>query len=92
MINQTIKRAQFVQPKPKIIALQTIIPRMGTRGTSGVVNCLFISGFFTRKIHTPAQTSIKANKVPILVISPTISPGTKAANKPTNTKNIQFDL
>src|SRR6266487_6284185 len=74
------------------MAPQTKMPRIGTKGTNGVLNCLCISGFFTLSIHIPAHTSMNANKVPMLVISPTISPGTNAAKDPTNKKNIQFDL
>ena len=92
MISQTINRDQFGQPKPNTIAAQTIIPNIGTNGTSGVLNPRFASGSVLRMIITPAQTSMNANNVPILVMSPTISPGTKAANKPTNTNKIILDL
>src|SRR5665647_221453 len=87
-----ISLAQFVQPSPKIIAPQTIIPKVETSPTAGTLNSLLISGCFFLMIQTPAHTRIKANKVPMLVISPTISPGIKDAKQPTNTKNIRFDL
>ena len=90
--NHPNNRNQFVQPNPKIIAAQTIIPKMGTKGTKGVLNSLCNSGLVFRKIITAAQTKIKANKVPILVMSPTISPGTKAANAPTRIKIIRLAL
>ena len=35
---------------------------------------------------------MNANKVPMLVISPTTSPGMKAANAPVNTKKRRFDF
>ncbi len=54
------------------MAPQTNIPSIGTNGTQGVLNSLFISGLVLRKTITATQTSIKANKVPILVMSPTI--------------------
>src|SRR3954451_13303778 len=92
MISHTINRAQFVQPKPKIMAVQTTIPTVAVKGTAGVLNWRCASGFFTRIIHTPAHTSIKANSVPILVISPTTSAGINPANKDAKTKNIMFDL
>ena len=38
-----------------------------------------------RTMRTAAHTSIKANSVPILVISPATPAGTNAANKPTAT-------
>ena len=90
--NQTKSRAQLVQPNPNIIAAQTITPKVATTGTAGVLNGLGISGCFTRMIHTPIQTRINANNVPILVISPTISAGIKPANKADITKNIRLDL
>jgi hypothetical protein len=33
--NQPNNLAQFVQPRPKIIAAHTIIPKIGTKGTNG---------------------------------------------------------
>ena len=92
MASQTNKRDQFGHPKPNIIAKHTTIPRMGTRGTHGVLNWRGISGLVFRRIITPAHTNIKANRVPILVISPTISPGTNAAKLPTKTKKMRLDL
>ena len=90
--NQAPNRNQFVQPRPTIIAPQTRIPRIGTTGTQGVLNALGISGSVFLNIITAAQTSIKAKRVPMLVISPTMSPGTNAANAPTTTRKIKFDL
>ena len=92
MAIQAKRRSQFVQPKPTIINKQAIIPKIGINGTQGVLNSLFNSGFVFLKTITATQTRTKANKVPILVISPTISPGTKAANKPTIIKIIRFAL
>jgi hypothetical protein len=56
---------------------QVTIPNIGTRGTKGVLNDLGSSGIFTRITHIPAHTSIKANKVPMLVISPTTRAGVR---------------
>src|ERR1043165_2665860 len=83
---------QFVQPRPNIIAPHTTMPRIGTNGTHGVLNSRLRPGSVLRNTITAAQTSIKANKVPMLVISPTMSPGTNAANKPTKIRNIQLAL
>ncbi len=90
--SQTASLNQFVQPRPYIIAKQTITPKIGTNGTNGVLNSRFISGSVFLNTITETQTKINANKVPILVISPTISPGTKAANAPTITKMTRFAL
>ena len=51
-----------------------------------------MSGRRTRMIQTPAQTSMNANSVPMLVISPTMLSGMNAANSAVNTKNSMFDL
>ena len=90
--NQTIRRIQVSSGKPTIIPTQTKIPRIGTSGTSGVLNGRGASGIVLRITIIPIQTKTKANKVPILVISPTIRAGTKAANKPTKMKKRTFDF
>ena len=71
--------------KPTIIAAQTIIPRIGTKGTAGVLKPRFKFGSFLRIIITPKRTSTNANSVPIEVKSPATLTGTNAANNPTNT-------
>ncbi len=43
-------------------------------------------------IQTPMHTRMNANSVPMLVISPTMSPGMKAAKSPVKTKKIMFDF
>ena len=75
-----------------IIAPQTNTPKVETTGTIGTLKGLTTFGCFTLMIHTPIQTSTKANSVPILVKSPVISPGNNVAKPPTNRNNIQFDL
>lgn len=75
-----------------IMPVQISAPNMGTMGTSGVLKGLSIFGLFTRKIQMPILTSTNASNVPKLVRSPATCPGTKAANNPTKTKRIQFDL
>ena len=92
MASQTMRRSQLVQPRPKIIAPQTTMPSTATTGSAGTVNPRGRSGRRERMIHTPAHTSMKANSVPMLVISPTMSPGTNAAKSAVNTKKTTFDL
>src|SRR5690348_3697143 len=75
-----------------IIAAQTRTPNEDTIGTSGALNGRTALGCFTLMIHTPALTNTNANKVPMLVRSPVISPGNKVAKPPTNKNNIQLDL
>src|SRR5215467_9172216 len=87
MISQTINRIQVSPGKKTIINKQVATPSIGTTGTKGVLNARGASGIFFLITSTPIQTRIKANKVPILVISPTTLAGTKAANKLTNTRN-----
>src|ERR1700682_1144083 len=43
-------------------------------------------------IHTPAQTRMKAKRVPIQIFSPVTSAETKAASRPVKTKKSRFDL
>lgn len=76
----------------KIIAKQITAPKIGTRGTRGVLNGRSIPGDLRLNIHTPKLTNTKANKVPKLVKSPATLPGTNAANKPTKINKIQLDL
>src|SRR5690242_6506563 len=76
----------------RIIAPQTKIPKIGTNGTSGVLNGRGASGFFTRRTQMPRQTNTNANNVPKLVKSPATLPGTIPANNPTKTSNSKFDL
>lgn len=90
--SQINSRNQLPTPDPYIIIPQTIIPIIGTNGINGVLNPLGKSGLVFLKTRTPKQTKINANKVPILVISPTISIGTKAAKKPTNNRIIKLAL
>src|SRR5205085_5717352 len=51
-----------------------------------------MSGRRRRMIHTPAHTSTKANNVPMLVISPTMSPGTKPPKMAVRKKKMMFDF
>ena len=75
-----------------IMAEQTKIPKIGTKGTKGVLNGRTRVGSFFRMIKIPRHTNTKANKVPIDVKSPATLPGTNPANNPTKTKRIKFDL
>ena len=76
----------------KIIAKQITAPKIGTNGTSGVLNGRSISGDLRLSIQTPRLTNTKANKVPNEVKSPATLPGTNAAKAPTNTNNKIFDF
>ena len=83
------KRNQVSHGSASIIAPQTRIPKIGTTGTNGVRNPRGASGIRLRMMSTPTLTRIKASRVPMLVISPTTLPGTKAANAPTKSmKNM----
>lgn len=89
---QTIKRTQVSPGNEYIKNRHTKIPKIGTKGTNGVLNERGALGWVLRRINTPTHTNTKANKVPILVISPTMETGTKAANTLTNTANNKLDL
>ena len=92
MMSHTKRRTQLAHPSPNIIAPQTIMPSMGTRGTNGVLKGLSALGSLFLMMITPAHTSTKAKSVPMLVISPTMSPGTKAEKRPMKRNRIIFDL
>lgn len=64
---------------------QVRMPRMGTKGTKGVLKARGALGMVRRTTSTAAQTKVKAMSVPILVISPATRAGTMAANMPTMT-------
>ena len=84
---QTNSRIHVSIGKNTIMNRQVKIPRIGTKGTKGVLNDLGISGIFLRITQIPIQTRMKANKVPILVISPTTLAGTNAAKRLTKSMN-----
>ena len=90
MTNQMINRHQVSSSRESIIARQTKIPKNGNNGKNGTLKGLGISGFVYRKIITPAQTKMKASKVPMDVICPNFEIGKKPAKK--LTKNIKSKL
>ncbi len=92
IINQTANLTQVSQGKNTIMAIQVKMPKIGIKGTKGTLNGRLASGFVFLKIKMPTQTIKKANKVPMLVISPTTFMGTNAAKSPINTQSIMFDL
>ena len=60
------------------------MPRIGTVGTKRSFKGYDVrQAYFCATINTAAQTNVKANKVPILVISPATRAGTNAASPPT---------
>lgn len=75
-----------------IIPPQTIAPRIGTKGTNGVLNGRSRLGLFRRRIHTPRLTNTKAKSVPILVKSPATLPGINPPKIPTKANRIMLDL
>ena len=92
MIIHTIRRIHVSRGKNTIMNKQVATPNMGTRGTRGVLNLRGASGIFFRITNTPMQTRIKANNVPMLVISPTTLAGTNAAKRLTNIMNRKLLL
>src|SRR5260370_37273159 len=92
MSSQTMSRIQFVQPSPYIMALQVMMPRVATSGAAGTRNARSSSGCFTRMIHTPAQTRMNANNVPMLVISPVTSAGGNTRGAAGGKKEKQFEF
>ena len=87
----TINLIQVSRGRKAIMPKQTITPSTGTSGTNGVLKARGASGFDFLKIMTPIHTSIKANSVPMLVISPTTRPGINAAKMLTNIMKKIFE-
>src|SRR6478672_8259954 len=87
IIIHTIRRIQVSRGRKTIMNKQVAMPSTGIKGTHGVLNALGASGSFFLKTITPIQTRMNANKVPILVISPTTLAGTKAAKRLTKSMN-----
>ena len=92
MANQMINRSQVSPGKDTIIPKHDRMPRIGTKGTNGVLNARGRLGWVLRRTITPTHTKTNARRVPMLVISPTTRAGTKAANKLTKSINNKFDL
>ena len=69
-----------------------MMPSVATKGSAGTRNPLSRSGRRDLIIQTPAHTRMNANRVPMLVISPTTSSGMNAAKMPVKTKKSAFDL
>src|ERR1035438_3367563 len=70
----------------------TSTPMMGTNGTHGVLKGRGRSGSRTRRIHTPAQTIVKANRVPMLVSSARIEIGSAAASVATQSPTTMVEI
>src|ERR1035437_2591706 len=78
--NQPRNTSQVSRCSASMSASDTSTPMMGTNGTHGVLNGRGRSGSRTRRIHTPAQTIVKANRVPMLVSSASVETGNDAAS------------
>ena len=89
--SQMKRRTQVSVPSEYIMAKQTMMPKIGTRGTMGARYGLGASGSERRKNITPAHTITKANKVPMEVICPNLEIGTKPAKRLTNAMNNRLD-
>lgn len=87
-----INLSQVSPGRKTIMNRQVKMPIIGTKGTQGVLKALGASGKVFLITRTPRHTSINANRVPILVISPTTRAGINAANKLTNIMNKKLLL
>src|SRR6516164_6229143 len=66
-----------------IAAKEVRIPKIGTKGTRGVLKGRGISGRLRRRIHTPAQTITNASRVPIFTRTARSPIGISEANAAT---------
>src|SRR5690606_21327908 len=83
-------RSQLSIGSDAIIAIHTTIPSIGTNGTRGVRKGRGVSGLVLRSTIIPAQTNVKANKVPMLTMCPRSATGTKPEKILTKTINIRL--
>lgn len=84
------RRSQLSIGREAINNTQTITPKIGIRGTKGVLKGLSNSGLVLRNTKIPIQTKAKANRVPILTIWPKSEIGTKPAKSETKIINTMF--
>src|SRR5690348_7386682 len=85
MTSQISKRHQVFAGRLSIAAPDVRIPRIGTRGTSGVLNGRGRSGRFLRRIQTPAHTIMNARSVPIFTSTARSPMGISEAKHATHT-------
>ena len=85
---QIIKRHHVSEGKDAICKKHIPAPKIGTKGTKGVLKGRSASGRDLRSIITLTQTMTKANNVPMETNSPRIlignNPATIAATDPVN--------
>src|SRR3954468_18008871 len=80
MTIQTMNRSQVSTGRLSISHTQARIARLGSHGTPGALNDRSRSGRVRRRMITPADTTTKANSVPMLTISDSFSRLTNAAS------------
>src|SRR5579863_6520152 len=90
MRSHTTRRIQVHMSSDAIMAKQTTIPRIGTRGTRGVLYGRGRLGLVRRMIITPAHTMTNASNVPMLTISPRVARGTRPEKRLTNTMKMRL--
>src|SRR6266498_4802538 len=76
---QATNRSQVSTVRFSISHTQATIARIGITGTHGTLNARGRSGRVRRSTSTPAETRTKANNVPTLTISSSLSAGKKVA-------------
>src|SRR5947209_3254733 len=90
--SHTASRSHVTPFRLAIIANEMTMPRMGTRGTIGVLNGLGRFGSRRRSTQMPAHTITNANRVPMLTISSSTLMGNDAASAATNTPTVMDDI
>src|SRR6185437_51801 len=68
------------------------MPRIGTRGTHGVLNGRGKSGLRRRNTHTPAETMANASRVPMFTMSPSWLMGSDAASSATKKPTLIVEI
>src|SRR6185437_7422052 len=92
MISHMIKRSHVIPGKLYIHQRENNMPRIGTRGTHGVLNGRGKSGLRRRNTHTPAETMANASRVPMFTMSPSWLMGSDAASSATKKPTLIVEI
>ena len=92
MASQTKKRSQVSSGKASIRVRQKTIDAIGSQGQSGTRKPRLRSGWVLRITKTPTETTIKANRVPMLERSANVPMSQTPAGMPTTRPAIQVEI
>src|SRR5215472_15537704 len=91
-ISHMIKRSQVTPGRLYIHQRENSTPRIGTKGTHGVLNGRGKPGLRRRSTHTPAETMANASSVPMFTMSPSWLIGRDAASRATKNPTLSVEI